>query len=85
MKKIISISFVLFINLVFCPTAFCEVISGKIDKFEQNYKNQIIDSKTKKPLSNAKISIPDLNYETYSDSNGAFKLNVNINDKTILD
>ena len=81
MKKIFS---VLFINIFFCSICFAEVICGKIDRFEQNYRNRVIDSKTKAPLNNAKISIPDLNYETYSDSDGVFKLNVDINDKTIL-
>ena len=81
MKKIIS---VLFINLVLSSFCIAEVISGKIDRFEQNYQNKVIDSKTKNPLNNAKISIPDLNYETYTDSNGVFKLNIDINDKTIL-
>lgn len=61
-----------------------EVISGKIDRYDENYQNKIIDSKTKQPLSGAKITIPDLNYTTYSDSNGIFKLNADVNDKTVL-
>ena len=81
MKKIVL---ALSINIIFSSLCLGEVISGKIDRFEQNYQNKLIDSKTQKPLSNAKISIPDLNYTTYSDSNGTFKLNVDINDKTIL-
>lgn len=64
--------------------ANAEVISGKIDRYDENYQNKIIDSKTKQPLSGAKITIPDLNYTTYSDSNGIFKLNADVNDKTVL-
>ena len=81
MNKII---FIIFLNLILFQSVYAEVISGKIDKYEQNYQNKIIDSKTKEPLNNAKISIPDLGYQTYSDSNGVFKLNANINNKTIL-
>ncbi len=76
--------FFFIINLFIFQNCNAGVISGKIDKFEENYQNKIIDSRTKKPLNNAKISIPDLGYETYSDSNGVFKLNVDLNDKTIL-
>ena len=79
--KFLNIIFISFLIVLNCRA---EVISGKIDKFEQNYQNKIIDSKTKQPIGNAKISIPDLNYETYSASDGTFKLNADVNDKTIL-
>jgi len=81
MKKIIVL---LFINLFISSACFSEVISGKVDQTIEKYQNRIIDAKTKVPLNNVKISIPDLNYETRTDSNGVFKLNVDINDKTIL-
>lgn len=59
-------------------------ISGKIDHNDLNYKNKIVDSKTNQPLSSAKISIPELNFTTYSDINGYFKLNADIDEKTVL-
>ena len=81
MKKII---FLLSFNILICLNCYAELISGKVDKYDENYQNKIIDFETQKPLSNAKISIPDLNYTTYSNSNGTFKLNANIEGKTVL-
>lgn len=81
MKKIF---YTLFLITILTTTAFCEVITGKIDQYATNQQNKIIDAKTKKSLSGAKISIPELNYTTYSDENGIFKLNIDIKDKTVM-
>jgi len=64
--------------------SYGEVISGKINHDDINYKNKIVDFKTGEALENAKITIPDLGYTTYSDSNGVFKLNADIEGKTVL-
>ncbi|MBQ9150263.1 carboxypeptidase-like regulatory domain-containing protein [bacterium] len=80
MKKIVLIIFCCYL---LCASSF-GAISGKIDHNDLNYKNKIINSKTNEPLSGAKISIPELNYTTYSDSNGCFKLNADIDEKTVL-
>ena len=82
MKTIILSIFVYF--LFFVQISSAEVISGQINHDDINYKNKIIDSTTQKALSGAKITIPEINYTTYSDNNGFFKLNVNVNDKTVL-
>ena len=79
MKKILLVIILFSINL-----ASAEVISGKINHDDINYKNSIVDSKTEKYIDNAKITIPDLNYTTYSNSEGVFKLNANIQGKTVL-
>lgn len=79
MKKIFYVIMFLFLSFV-----QAEVISGKINHDDINYKSKIVDYKTGIPLENAKITIPDLGYTTYSDSEGAFKLNINIQDKTVL-
>jgi len=81
MKKILSI---IFCVLCLIGSSFADVISGKIDHNDMNYKNKIVDSKTNKPISGAKITIPEINYETFSDSNGSFKLNADISDKTVM-
>ena len=82
MKKVILLIFIsLILNI---NIANCDVISGKIDHNDINYQNKIIDSATQEPLSNAKITIPEIHYTTYSDKNGAFNLNADINDKTVL-
>ena len=59
-------------------------IMGKIDHNDMNYQNKIIDKKTKLPLSNAKITIPEAHYTTYSDANGVFQLNADVDGKTVL-
>jgi len=79
MKKIIILILFCLFNL-----AFAEVISGKVDHNDLKYQNKIIDSKTNQPISGAKITIPEINYTTYSDSNGGFKLNADISDKTVM-
>ena len=60
------------------------MLSGNIDHNDLNYQNKIVDSKTNKPISGARITIPEINYETFSDFNGAFKLNADISDKTVM-
>ncbi len=73
------------IYCIFCLNfSYADVISGKVDHNDMNYQNRIVDKKTNKPLSNAKISIPEIDYTTYSDKNGAFQLNADISDKTVL-
>ncbi len=81
MKKNISIIIAI---LLFANISAYAAISGKINHDDVNFKNKIIDSKTNKPLSGAKISIPDIGFTTYSDNEGAFKLNANVSDKTVL-
>ena len=46
--------------------------------------NQVFDSQTNMPVSNAKISIPTKNYTTYTDDNGIFDISALINDTSIL-
>lgn len=81
MKKILLLS------VIYCFVSqfvFAGVISGKVDRYDTNYQNKIVDSKTQKGLSNAKITIPELHYTTYSDKNGAFQLNADVNSQTVL-
>lgn len=71
--------------LIFCFSfSNAEVIVGKVNHDDLNYQNKIVDSKTQEVLSNAKITIPELHYTTYSDKNGAFQLNADISAPTVL-
>ncbi len=81
MKKIFYT--LLIMTLINCAV-LSEVITGKIDEYATSRQNKIIDAKTKQSLSNAKVTIPELNYTTYSDENGIFKLNIDIKDKTVM-
>lgn len=80
-KKLLLI---LIFSSLFINKINAQVISGKINHNDVNIKNQIVDYETQMPLSKAKITIPELNYTTYSDENGAFKLNANVLNKTPL-
>lgn len=80
MKKILLILLCHFLFSV----SYAEIISGKINHNDMNYKNKIVDSKTGEPINNAKITIPEINFTTYSDSNGSFRLNADINSQTIM-
>lgn len=80
MKRILLI---LVCSFLFSVT-YAEVISGKVDHNDMNYKNKIVDSKTGEPVQNAKITIPEINFTTYTDSSGSFKLNADINNQTIM-
>ena len=66
-KLVILICILFLLNSVYAG-----VISGKIDHNDLNYKqeNKIVDSKTNEPISNAKITIPEINYSTYTNSDG---------------
>lgn len=81
MKRIIL---TIFLGFMFLQFANAEVISGKINHDDMNYQNRIIDSKTKKSIDNAKITIPEYNYTTYSNADGSFKLNADIQRQTVL-
>lgn len=81
MKKILITTIYFFLFFNFC---FAEVISGKINHNDINYKNKIINSKTNKPIAGAKITIPEIGYETYSGIDGTFKLNVDLNNQTVM-
>lgn len=81
MKKVISI---LLCSIFLASVSVADVISGKIDHNDTNYKNKVVDSKTNKPLSGAKISIPEINYTTFSDLDGNFKLNADVSNQTVM-
>lgn len=71
--------------LVFCfNLAHSETIVGKVNHDDLNYQNKIVDSKTKQALSNAKITIPELHYTTYTDKDGVFQLNADVSSPTVL-
>ncbi len=79
MKKILILLFIYLIVLAPTNAQVMEVGISKNGSF-----NQIIDTQTNMPVSNAKVSLPMQNYTTYTDQNGAFDLVANINDSSIL-
>ena len=86
MKNIIN--FILISLLLYMP-AYSQIVQGGVTENGQWYtssgnKHQIIDNQTNLPIQNAKVSLPKQNYTTYTDSNGSFNLDTNVNDSSIL-
>lgn len=83
MKKIF-VMFVTFLFIsIFAPTQ-ATVLQGGVDTSARNSFCTVIDKSTKKPVPNAKITIPSKNFIAYTDINGHFELKTSINNQTIL-
>lgn len=82
MKKIL---FILFGLIIFSQSVNSTTFTGGVTKVGQHASNQVIDSETKQGISTAKISMPQKNFYTYTDSNGNFQLpEIKIEKPTIL-
>lgn len=80
-KLITALAFLFF----FVPFGLCETISGNVRKDEHiNKQITIIDSSTEKPIEGAKVYMPNYNFESVTDKNGSFKLNIDMNQKAIM-
>ncbi len=80
---------VLLMLILFSLPAYSQIVQGGVTENGEWYtingsKHQIIDSQTNSPVSNAKVTLPKQNYTTYTDSQGAFDLNTNISDSSLL-
>src|SRR5574344_1401758 len=73
--------FCIFINV---SSANAGIFQGFATKDGLNNSNKIVDSKTKNPISRAKIVLPQKGYKTYSDNNGKFNLDTNLDGQTIM-
>lgn len=73
---------IILLSFLFVLQADCAVMEGGVSK--NGAYNMIVDSQTNAPISGAKVSVPQKNYTTYTDSNGSFDLNARINDSTLL-
>ena len=78
----------LFIVLIMIFTiklpAFCDIVQGGVQKEGSVGLNKVLDSATNSPISGAKVSLPQENYKTYTDSNGNFSLGTNVNGQTVM-
>ena len=64
--------------------SFAKTVEGGVSTIETTGGNRAIDTQTKEPVANAKISLPLLQYKTYTDENGTFQLGTAIKDKTVM-
>lgn len=80
--KIINFIFTLLSVLMPYNFVYADVFEGGISK--TGAYNQIYDNQTNLPVQNAKISLPQKNYTTYTDSNGIFNLDTQISDSSVM-
>lgn len=81
MYKIFSF---LFISLFFSLPVMSTVFEGGVEKTGMGTSSVILDANTNLPVQNVKISMPQKNFTTYTDANGAFNLSAKVNSPTIL-
>lgn len=81
MRKVL-ISF--FTLLIAAMPAFCDIFQGGVAKHGLKDNNRIVDSKTKAPISQAKVTIPQNDYDTYTDNDGKFSIDTDIKGPTVM-
>lgn len=78
----------LFITLIIILTvnsaAYCDVFQGGVAKDGILGRNRIFDSATNAPIRGAKVTLPQDNYQTYTDANGNFALDADVNGQTVM-
>src|SRR5574344_940469 len=80
-NKFFMIIFIFALNIL--PVS-AGIFQGIVAKDGLNDSSRVVDSKTNAPISRAKIVLPQKGYKTYSDSDGKFNLNTNIDGQTIM-
>lgn len=79
-KFFITLFIIFTINL----PAFCTPFQGGVEKAIIVGGNKVVDSATNAPVRGAKITLPLENYSTYTDDNGKFALDANIDGQTVM-
>ena len=79
-KFVISIVVIFLFNL----PAYSGIVQGGVQKEMIVGQNRIVDSRTNTPISGAKIYLPQLDYSTYTNSDGKFALDADITGATVL-
>lgn len=81
MRKFFIVLLMIFtINL----PAFCGIVQGGVEKQGIIGSNRVLDYATNLPIGGARVSLPQQGYSTYTDSNGGFALNADIDGPTVL-
>lgn len=81
MKRILVSFFTL---IILALPASSSVFQGMVQKEGVLGQNKILDYSSNAPINGAKITLPQTNYSTYTDSNGNFTLNTDIDGPTVL-
>lgn len=77
---IISLLIIFIANL----PAFSGIVQGGVEKEIIIGGNKVVDSRTNAPISGARVYLPQEGYSTYTDSEGKFVLDANLNGPTVM-
>lgn len=72
------------ISMFFSCYASAEIVSGGVTKNGELSGNQVVDKNTNQPVSDAAVTLPMLQYKTYTDENGMFHLGTKIDGQTVM-
>ncbi len=81
MKKFLFL--LMAITLISLP-AYCGIVQGGVEKQSMLSRNRVVDSSSKAPIDGAKITLPQKNYQTYTDHEGKFSLDADVNGQTVM-
>lgn len=76
--------FILISFLINLSVVEAAVMEGGVSKTGMGNLSRIVDSDTNLPVSGARVSLPKENFSTTTDDNGAFNLDAEIKDVTIM-
>ena len=79
-----SVALLAIIILIFSGSVNAETVEGGVTKTGAVSGNRVLDHATNQPVANAAITLPKLQYQTYTDENGAFHLGTAINGPTVM-
>lgn len=81
MKRIFLTLIIIFATSL---AGFCGIVQGGVEKEMIVGGNKVVDAQTNNPISGARVYLPQENYSTYTDENGKFALESNINGQTVM-
>lgn len=85
MTKIFKIMFILACAIIMNTLpVHAGIFQGIVAKDGISGQNRVVDSETNAPITRAKVTLPQKGLKTYTDNNGKFNLNTNLNGDTIL-
>lgn len=82
MRRIILLIMICMIQFAISTEA--KTVEGGVSTVETTGGNRVVDTQTKQPVANAKVSLPLLQYKTYTDENGSFQLGAAVKGKTVM-
>ena len=83
MQKLVLILMLVFMSSVNSVSA--KMVEGGVSAVgAASGGNRVVDNATNQPVSNAKVTLPHLQYKTYTDENGTFQLGAAVKDKTVM-